>query len=76
MGWNTRLTQRKAALNISFDEAKQEIANAQTVAMWPHLLEGAVIPESLHHYTNAVGLQGILRSKAIWASDVHFLNVF
>lgn len=28
----------------------------------------------LYHYTAAAGLQGILESRAIWATDVHYLN--
>jgi hypothetical protein len=28
----------------------------------------------LYHYTNAVGLQGILASKSLWMSDYRFLN--
>lgn len=31
-------------------------------------------PEFLYHYTNAVGLQGILRTKTIWATQFDFLN--
>jgi hypothetical protein len=42
--------------------------------MWPQFLPGFTAPESLHHYTSAVGLQGILRSKSLWASDCRFLN--
>lgn len=66
---------KRAAVDISFDEARNKLANAQTKAIWPYSLpESATVPESLHHYTNAVGLQGILRSKSLWASDCHFLN--
>jgi hypothetical protein len=65
---------KEAALNISLDEALSELEKAQTRAMWPHLLPGVAVPGALHHYTNAVGLQGILRSKSLWASDCHFLN--
>ena|ERR1700732_3664945 len=28
----------------------------------------------LYHYTNTVGLQGILKSRSLWASDYRFLN--
>lgn len=31
-------------------------------------------PEGLWHYTNAVGLQGILHEEELWASDTRFLN--
>ena len=31
-------------------------------------------PPHLYHYTNATGLQGILRSKTIWATQFDFLN--
>jgi Protein of unknown function (DUF2971) len=31
-------------------------------------------PTRLYHYTNAHGLLGILKSKALWATDVHLLN--
>ena len=30
--------------------------------------------ELLFHYTNGVGLQGIVNARAIWVSDVEFLN--
>jgi hypothetical protein len=29
---------------------------------------------TLYHYTTADGLQGIVRHKAIWASDYRFMN--
>jgi hypothetical protein len=62
-------------LSISFDEARQQVASAQSMATWPHLLPGsAAPPESLHHYTDATGLKGILTSKSLWASDCHFLS--
>jgi hypothetical protein len=62
-------------LNLSFDEAHAEIGKAQTKAMWPYFLPGAAAPpETLHHYTTAAGLIGILRSKSLWASDCRFLN--
>ncbi len=62
-------------MNISFDEALDELGKAQTKAMWPYFLPGGITdPESLYHYTNAIGLHGILRSKSLWASDCHFLN--
>jgi hypothetical protein len=31
-------------------------------------------PTTLYHYTTASGLLGILRSKAIWATNIRFLN--
>lgn len=31
-------------------------------------------PDMLYHYTTAQGLQGILESRAIWATDIHYLN--
>ncbi len=61
-------------MNISFDEARDELGQAQTAAMWPFFLPGFAAPETLHHYTNAAGLQGILKSKSLWASDWNFLN--
>ena len=63
-------------MSISFDEAHAHIVSSQIRAMWSHLLpeEGLVFPETLHHYTNAKGLQGILGSKSLWASDCHFVN--
>jgi hypothetical protein len=35
---------------------------------------GAKAPPTLHHYTGAEGLVGVLQSKQIWASHVHCLN--
>jgi hypothetical protein len=32
------------------------------------------LPESLFHYTDAAGLQGILKSRQIWATDCRYLN--
>lgn len=32
------------------------------------------LPEQLYHYTAFRGLLGIVRSKSIWASDIHYLN--
>ncbi len=62
-------------MNISFDEAKREIEKFHIKAVWPHLLDrGVTTPQRLHHYTNGIGLHGILTSRSIWASDVHFLN--
>ena len=62
-------------MNISLSEARIELAKAQTKAMWPHFLSQSVVaPENLYHSTNAAGLQGILRSRSLWASDCHFLN--
>jgi hypothetical protein len=66
---------RNDTLNLSFDEARAEIGKAQTKAMWPFQLPGtAAPPDTLHHYTNAAGVQGILCSKSLWASDCRFLN--
>ncbi len=31
-------------------------------------------PDGLWHYTDAGGLQGILRTETLWASDPRFLN--
>ncbi|CAO3352052.1 DUF2971 domain-containing protein [Azospirillum melinis] len=31
-------------------------------------------PNSLFHYTDAVGLQGIISSKSLWATDIRYLN--
>lgn len=33
-----------------------------------------ISPRLLYHYTSSVGLQGILTSKNIWASDIRYLN--
>src|ERR1017187_3396179 len=61
-------------MNISFDEARSELMKAQTEAMWADVFPCAAAPENLYHYTNAIGLQGIVKSKSLWASDLHFLN--
>jgi hypothetical protein len=31
-------------------------------------------PATLYHYTNAAGLLGIVEKRALWATDVQFLN--
>jgi hypothetical protein len=62
-------------LSLSFDEAKDTLRRAQTEAMWPQLfIDSSATPERLYHYTTALGLHGILKSKTLWASDAHFLN--
>jgi Protein of unknown function (DUF2971) len=33
-----------------------------------------VLPEILYHYTSQDGLKGMLNSKTIWASKIHYLN--
>jgi hypothetical protein len=33
-----------------------------------------VLPEILYHYTSQAGLIGILSTKTIWASKIHYLN--
>lgn len=35
---------------------------------------GAESPQTLYHYTTAAGLQGILETKRIWATELRFLN--
>ncbi len=32
------------------------------------------LPEHLYHYTSIHGLHGILTSRFLWASEIHFLN--
>lgn len=32
------------------------------------------VPEILYHYTNAAGLEGVLKSGLLWATDYRFLN--
>jgi DUF2971 family protein len=33
-----------------------------------------VLPEILYHYTSQAGLIGMLKTKTIWASKIHYLN--
>lgn len=33
-----------------------------------------VLPELLYHYTNTVGLMGILKTQTLWATDSRFMN--
>ena len=37
-------------------------------------LEDSVPPEILYHYTSQAGLIGMLHTKTIWASKIHYLN--
>jgi hypothetical protein len=37
-------------------------------------LEGETPPEILYHYTSQAGLIGILDTRTIWASKIHYLN--
>jgi hypothetical protein len=32
------------------------------------------LPSYLYHYTSIQGVDGIIKSKAVWASELHFLN--
>ena len=32
------------------------------------------VPEKLYHYTNSEGLIGIIKDRALWATNLHFLN--
>lgn len=32
------------------------------------------LPDQLYHYTSFRGLLGIVKSKSLWASDIHYLN--
>jgi Protein of unknown function (DUF2971) len=32
------------------------------------------LPTSLYHYTSQTGLKGMLNTKTIWASEIHYLN--
>jgi hypothetical protein len=35
---------------------------------------GTDFPETLFHYTSSVGLMGIIASKKIWSTKIHYLN--
>ncbi len=37
-------------------------------------LENQVSPEILYHYTSQSGLIGMLKTRSIWASKIHYLN--
>jgi hypothetical protein len=37
-------------------------------------VEPSSVPELLHHYTDLAGLGGIIAAKALWATDVRFMN--
>ena len=37
-------------------------------------LEKQALPETLYHYTSQAGLIGILNTRSIWASKIHYLN--
>src|SRR5215212_6132402 len=32
------------------------------------------LPPILYHYTSQTGLKGMLNTKTIWASEIHYLN--
>lgn len=59
----------------TFLTLKQELdtIHGKSDCEWTALHETGV-PERLYHYTNAQGLIGILQGKAIWASNVCFMN--
>lgn len=38
------------------------------------LVKKLSVPKVIHHYTSPAGLLGIVRSKAIWATDVRYLS--
>jgi len=37
-------------------------------------LRGRQPPDKLYHYTSVQGIEGIIRSRAVWATVVHYLN--
>lgn len=37
-------------------------------------LDAAALPPTVHHYTDASGLDGILKTGTIWATDYRYLN--
>lgn len=52
-----------------FDQSAEE-----TVASFLNSLESREPPEIIYHYTNDVGLRGILESGRLWLSDIFNLN--
>lgn len=40
----------------------------------PRTIGSGTPPETLHHYTSAQGLLGILSTGAVWATDLRYLN--
>jgi DUF2971 family protein len=50
----------------------QDVLRRLRSALWPPALERPTKP--LFHYTNGSGFDGILKDRAIWASDYRFLN--
>ena len=39
-----------------------------------YYVEPQNLPERLYHYTSIDGIEGILKERALWATQIHFLN--
>ncbi len=51
----------------------KESLKRKTVDIWGRVLDERN-PECIYHYTDAAGLYGIINSRALWATNSHFLN--
>jgi hypothetical protein len=40
----------------------------------PSMRSSPSLPSYLYHYTSIQGVEGIIKSKAVWATVMHFLN--
>jgi hypothetical protein len=56
---------------MTLERARDKIANCVESL---RIASISSAPERLFHYTNSIGVQGILTSKSVWASDFKFLN--
>jgi hypothetical protein len=63
-----RRNQEKASSILNRFDAEQ----TEHAGIWSAMHRN--VPRRLHHYTTLGGLQGILESGALWASDVRFMN--
>jgi hypothetical protein len=65
------------SLNSVKSAANQHISNLMKKQIDRFLAEtkARVLPRSLHHYTTIAGLQGIIETGHIWATEAEYVNL-
>jgi hypothetical protein len=73
---NTRPSQAETALPKDMEDALNEfdVAAGDIVNTFARTIESEKVPEVIYHYTNDVGLRGILETGKLWLSDIFSLN--
>jgi hypothetical protein len=69
---DTSTSQNQPANNMEAIRAYFDLASRPIREAWRGIHEA--VPGRLYHYTTLGGLEGIIESGAVWASDVRFMN--